>query len=48
MSYSFFDIFEFSCLNGWGFGNIAATAMDISKFWYQYMGTENFLTDSMK
>ena len=32
--YSYEDLFGYSCLNGWGFGNIAVTAMDISKFFY--------------
>ena len=45
---SFVDLFGYSCLNGWGFGNIAVTAMDISKFFYNYLGTENFISDSMK
>ena len=39
---------DYSCLNGWGFGNIAATSEDISKFFYQYLGTENIVSDSMK
>ena len=47
-SFSYMDMFGLSCLNGWGFGNIAVTAMDITKFFYYYLGTENFISDSMK
>jgi hypothetical protein len=32
-----------SCLNGWGFGNLAASAEDVAKFYYQYFGTEKFI-----
>lgn len=39
---------DYSCLDGWGFGNIAVTSEDISKFFYQYLGTENIISDSMK
>lgn len=42
------DFWDISCLNGWGFGNIAVSSMDISKFFYQYLGTQNFISDSMK
>lgn len=45
---SYNDFWDISCLNGWGFGNIAVSAMDISKFFYNYLGTENFISDSMK
>lgn len=32
-----------SCLNGWGFGNIATTAADASRFFYELLGTNNIL-----
>jgi hypothetical protein len=33
-----------SCLNGWGFGNLASSAEDIAKFYYQYFGTEKIIS----
>ena len=41
--YYYLDLDNFSCLDGWGFGNIAATAEDVAKFFYQYLGTENLI-----
>jgi len=32
-----------SCLNGWGFGNLASSAEDVAKFFYQDFGTENMI-----
>ena len=32
-----------SCLNGWGFGNLAASAEDVAKFYYQYFGSEKII-----
>ena len=40
----FQDIDDDSCLNGWGFGNIAASAKDASKFFWELLGTENILS----
>lgn len=37
------NLYEYSCLNGWGFGNIAATVDDVAKFFYEYLGTENLI-----
>ena len=35
---------DFSCLNGWGFGNIATSAADASKFLWELLGTENLIS----
>jgi hypothetical protein len=32
-----------SCLNGWGFGNLAASAHDLASFYFQYFGTEKII-----
>jgi hypothetical protein len=32
-----------SCLNGWAFGNIAASSRDIAKFYLEYLGSENLI-----
>ena len=42
--FSYQDYWEKTCANGWGFGNIALSARDTAKFWYEYMGTENIIT----
>ena len=31
-------------MNGWGFGNIASTALDASRFFWEYLGTNNILS----
>lgn len=41
--YSYLNLDDYSCLDGWGFGNIAASADDVAKFFYQYLGTENLI-----
>ena len=41
--YSYLDLDDLSCLDGWGFGNIAATVDDVAKFFYEYLGTENLI-----
>lgn len=41
--FSYQDYFEKSCANGWGFGNIALSAADSARFWYEYLGTENII-----
>ena len=38
------DLEDYSCLNGWGFGNLAASANDIAKFYYAYFGSEEVIT----
>lgn len=30
-------------MNGWGFGNLAASANDIAKFYFEEFGGENFI-----
>jgi hypothetical protein len=35
---------DYSCQNEWGAGNIAASATDVSKFFYQYGLTENMIS----
>ena len=37
------DLDDDSCLNGWGFGNIASSAKDASQFFWELFGTENLL-----
>ena len=37
------DLDNDSCLNGWGFGNIASSAKDASQFFWELFGTENLL-----
>ena len=37
-------MFNYSCMNGWGFGNIASTALDASRFFWEYLGTNNILS----
>ena len=37
-----------TCANGWGFGNIAVSAKDAATFWYEYLGTENIISDKSK
>jgi CubicO group peptidase (beta-lactamase class C family) len=39
-----YDILSDSCLNGWGFGNIAATALDVAKYYFEYFGSEHLLS----
>jgi len=39
---------DYSCLNGWGFGNIASSARDVAKFFFEYLGSESMVSDSMK
>ena len=39
-----YDIISDSCLNGWGFGNIAATALDVAKYYFEYFGSENLIS----
>lgn len=41
---NFKNLDDDSCLNGWGFGNIATTAMDASKFFWELLGTQNILS----
>ena len=41
--YYYQDLDDYSCLDGWGFGNIAASADDVAKFFYEYLGTENLI-----
>lgn len=37
------DLDNDSCLNGWGFGNLAASASDVSRFLYEYFGSERII-----
>jgi len=37
------DMDDDSCLNGWGFGNLAASANDVARFYYAYFGSENII-----
>ena len=46
--FSFFDYYEKTCANGWGFGNVALSASDSAKFWYEYLGTENIISNEIK
>lgn len=46
--FSFLDYWEKTCANGWGFGNIALSATDSARFWYEYMGTENIISKEMQ
>lgn len=48
IEYDYIDLYDFSCLNGWGFGNIAATASNGAKFFYELLGTNNFINDTTK
>lgn len=42
------DFAELTCANGWGFGNIAISAGDAARFWYEYLGTENIINNATK
>jgi CubicO group peptidase (beta-lactamase class C family) len=42
------DFDNLTCANGWGFGNIAISASDAARFWYEYLGTENIINDDTK
>jgi len=37
-----------TCANGWGMGNIAVNAKDAATFWYEYLLTENIISDESK
>ena len=39
----FFNINNFSCLNGWTFGNIIASAHDLAMFFYELLGNKSIL-----
>jgi hypothetical protein len=45
---SYTDYWNKTCANGWGFGNIAVNAKDAAIFWYEYLGTENLISDESK
>jgi hypothetical protein len=38
------DLDNDSCLNGWGFGNLAASANDVARFYYEFFGSENIIS----
>jgi len=37
-----------TCNNGWGMGNIAVNAKDAATWWYEYLLTENIISDEIK
>lgn len=37
------DLENDSCLNGWGFGNLASSANDVAKFHFEYFGSEKII-----
>ena len=39
------DFYNLTCANGWGIGNIAISAKDAARFWYEYLGTENIINN---
>jgi hypothetical protein len=43
---NFLDLYDLSCLDGWGFGNIATTAGDASRFFWELLGTHNILNST--
>jgi D-alanyl-D-alanine carboxypeptidase len=47
-NYTFYDIVNTSCLNGWTFGNIAATPLDIAHFHYDLQQGKIVTQDSLK
>ena len=42
------DFGNLTCANGWGFGNIAISAGNAARFWYEYLGTENMINNKTK
>ena len=41
----YFPINDFSCLNGWTFGNIMASAHDIAMFFLELLGNKSILKE---
>ena len=48
LEYYYHDFYNVSCANGWGMGNLAISAKDAAHFWYEYLGTENIISDATK
>jgi hypothetical protein len=44
LKFTDFDLENDSCLNGWGFGNLAASANDVARFYYEYFGSEKIIS----
>jgi CubicO group peptidase (beta-lactamase class C family) len=42
------DFSNLTCANGWGIGNIAISAGDAARFWYEYLGTEHIINNATK
>ena len=45
-AYSFFDIVNTSCLNGWTCGNLAATPLDIARFHYELQHEKTIVSEA--
>ena len=48
LEYFMIPFYKLSCANGWGMGNLAISAENAARWWFEYMGTENIINNSTK
>ena len=45
MLFKYFEISDYSCLNGWTCGNAMSSAHDVAQFFYELLGKQNILSN---